>query len=390
MGFASTYPLVYYYLGYLAEQRGRPKEATEYFAQGAKMPPDYCFPFRLETVPVLEAALRSDPSDARALYYLGNLLFEIQPERAMECWGKSKELDDRFATVHRNLGWGHYRFRNDIAKAISGYEEAIACDNRDPRLLLELDALYEFGNVAPERRLAALEKNHETVLKRKESLIREIAVLVLCGKYDKAIDYLAGNFFHVREGGGEIHDIYVDAHLLKGLQCLATKQSAEALGHFRKASEYPENLSVGRPKNDRRAPQVEYYIGVALEALGDGAAARQSFQLAADQADTGEWPETQFYQALCWEKLGVKEKATAVFDRLIELGRRGVEQGEPADFFAKFGEQETRQARRASAHYTLGLGLLGKGDPEQAKQQFEQAVKLNVGHVWALQQLSQF
>ena len=41
-----------------------------------------------------------------------------------------------------------------------------------------------------------------------------------------------------------------------------------ALEHFPKAAEYPENLSVGRPKNDPRAPQVAYYTRPGPGGLG--------------------------------------------------------------------------------------------------------------------------
>ena len=41
------------------------------------------------------------------------------------------------------------------------------------------------------------------------------------------------------------------------------------------------------------------------------------------------------------------------------------------------------EARKASAHYILGLGYLGKGQNEDARIEFEKAVELNVSHIWA-------
>lgn len=57
--------------------------------------------------------------------------------------------------------------------------------------------------------------------------------------------------------------------------------------------------------------------------------------------------------------------------------------GQDADFFAKFGEQQTRQVQQASAQYTIGLGCLGTGDVNGALTAFEAASKLNLSHVWA-------
>jgi tetratricopeptide (TPR) repeat protein len=389
MPFAGTFPLVHYYLGYLYQEKGMPDKASEYYSRAARMPSDYCFPFRLETVGVLNAAIEANPSDARASYYLGNLLFDLQPEKAIACWEKSRSLDDNFAAVHRNLGWAYYRLENKVPEAIECYEKALGCKRLDPRLYLETDILYEICNVSPEKRLALLDKNHDVASSRNESFVREIMVLVLSGKYDKAIDYLANNFFHVREGGGEIHDVYVDAHLLKGLEYMKEKEFAKALAYFQKASEYPENLSVGRPKNDARAPQVAYHIGMAYEKLGDAQKATEFYKMAADQQDTSRSPETRFHQALCLKKLGREGDAAKVFDGLIESGKKSLAQEESSDFFAKFGERETKQARQASAHFIIGLGLLGKARHDEAKQEFSQAAKLNVSHLWARYQLAE-
>jgi tetratricopeptide (TPR) repeat protein len=394
MKFACTYPMVYYYLGYFYQQKGDTDEASKYYSLAEKMPSDYCFPFRLESIDVLNSAIEHNPSDARAYYYLGNLFYDLQPEVAIELWEKSRAVDDfhppsagKFAIVHRNSGIACYRTKGDIAGAITCYEKAVACDGKDPRLYVELDHLYEVGNVSPQKRLALLEGNHQTVVKRNDSFLREIMVLVLAGKYDKALDFLANNHFHVREGGGEIHEVYVDGHLLRGLQYFESKKLDEALKDFLAASEYPENLSVGRPKNDSRAPQVAYYIGTAYEVLGDTKKAAEFYQKAADQKGTSGWPETRFYRGLALHGLGQKDAANKIFEELINSARQKLSQKAEIDFFAKFGEQQTEDARKADAHYALGLGYLGKGMLDEAKTEFEEAVKLNVSHVWAKAQL---
>lgn len=385
---AATYPLVHYYLGYLFERIGDRDRAREAYGAGNRAPGDYCFPFRSETEPVLRAAIKANAQDARAWYYLGNLLYEWRPQEAMESWERARSLDDRLATVHRNLGWGEYRWRGNLANAVAHYERAVECDTHDPRLLLELDTLFEFANAAPERRLRLLETHQATAIQRNESFTRLIKLWVLADGYDQAVNALARHFFHVREGGGEIHDVFVDAHLLRGLRSLQARRHADALEDFQKASEYPENLSVGRPKNDRRAPQVAFYVGQAWAALGAREKAAQAYQVAANQTDTERWPETQFYQARAWQELGQSAQANALLDRLIERGTRDLGAGESADFFAKFGEQETRQMRTSAAHYVLGLGHLGKGNLTRARAEFEQAVKLNQSHVWSRYQLT--
>ena len=53
------------------------------------MPPDTVFPFQWELAPVLRRAMAADPLDARAPYYLGDLLFDSQPEEGLKLWEQS-------------------------------------------------------------------------------------------------------------------------------------------------------------------------------------------------------------------------------------------------------------------------------------------------------------
>jgi tetratricopeptide (TPR) repeat protein len=140
---------------------------------------------------------------------------------------------------------------------------------------------------------------------------------------------------------------------------------------------------VGRPKNDRRAPQVAYYTGTAYEASGDSERATEFYKKAASQKGTSQWPETRFYQGLSLAKLGQEDAANGVFDEMIEAGKGRLSQKIEVDLFAKFGEQQSAEAQKASAHYILGLGYLGKGRHGTARSEFEKTVELDVSHVWA-------
>ncbi len=380
---AGRYPLVYYCLGHIYQQKGDTDAARRLFSQASTMPSDYCFPFRHESVAALREAVATHPTDARAEYYLGNALYDVQPEQAIAHWERAAQLDEGFAGAHRNLGWAYYRTKEDIPNAIACYEKAIACNGDDARLFVELDQLYGLGNVDPARRLEILQKHHATVVQRNDSFVCEITAMVLTGHYDEAISNLANHHFHVREGGGEIHDVYVDAHLLRGLERLEADQPQKALEDFLAAAEYPENLSVGRPQNDPRAAQVAYYTARAYGALGNAEKARTFDEKAALQEGTRWAQESQFYRAMSMAKLDRQEEAKAIFDDLIRSGTQRIERDEEADFFAKFGEQQARQARLASAHYLLGLGYLGVGRRDEARAEFGKAAKLNVSHVWA-------
>jgi len=382
-------PLVYYYLGFLHQQKGDAKLAGEMYAQGSGMPSDYCFPFRAESAEVLRAAIAHTPTDPKANYYLGNLLYDLQPEKAIEHWERAVAIDGTFAMAHRNLGWACYRTNHDVPKAIASYERAVSYNNGDARLITELDELYELGNVGVEKRLALMETHQSVVTKRNDSYLRKIIVQVLAGRYDEAVDALATQHFHVREGGGEIRDVYVDAHLLRGISRLKAGNPEQALVDFLAAAEYPENLSVGKPKNDPRAAQFAYYTGCAYEASGDAQKAKECFEQGTQEHGGYRSPDARFYRAMCLRKLDRETEAMADFDELIKSGTERLARGEDTDFFAKFGERQSRQVQQASANYMLGLGYLGKGNVAAARAGFETAAKLNVSHVWARMQAAE-
>jgi len=311
----STHPMLYYYLGYYMEKKGEKDKALEYYKLASKMPPDYCFPFRAESIDVLNVVQKNNPVDACASYYLGNLLYDIQPQRAIKEWEKSRILDKSFSIVHRNLGLAYARVENDVSKAITSLEEAVACNREEPRFYLELDLLYEDGGISAEKRLAVLEKNHNIVLQRDYALSREITLFVQLGKYEEALNLLNSFHFHVWEGGGRIHNVYVDAYLLRGQAYFSAARYKQALKDYEAALEYPENLEVGRPSRGGRASQVYYFIGTVYEVLGDTRKAKEFYEKSV--ALKHSWSQICYFQGLAFEKLGREKEANQMFDGLI-------------------------------------------------------------------------
>jgi tetratricopeptide (TPR) repeat protein len=382
----SSNPMIYYYLGYYLHKKGEDGKAGQFCREAAQMPTDYVFPFRSESIDVLSWAEKENPQDARAPYYLGNLFFDLQPDRAIEEWEKSRKTDDTLATVHRNLGLAYARVKNNLPAAVASLEKAAACDPNDPRLYFELDQLYDLANVAPQARLDKLMKNHSVVAKRDDALSREISLLVELGHYERAISLLTFRHFHAWEGGGEIHDIYVDAYLLRGQKFLSGKKSKNALRDFQAALEYPDNLEAGKPASGGRSPEVYYFIGMAYAALGRPKEAKEAF---AQSVESVRGPsELSYYQGLSWRKLGQEARALEALDGLIRFARENLEKSGAMDYFAKFGEKESAQKREAYFHYLLGLGFLGEGRPEEAKAEFQKALGLHPYYFRAHRQLA--
>ncbi|MBZ5562208.1 MAG: DUF5107 domain-containing protein [Acidobacteriia bacterium] len=383
-------PLIYYDLGYFVAQTRQPGEASKYFRLAAQMSTDYVFPFRLEEVRMLEAAMHANPADAHAPYYLGNLLYDRQPATAIKMWEKSASMDSSFALVWRNLALAYEQAEKDTTKATAAMEKAVELDRGDARLLYELDMLYEAGNVSPQKRLALFESNPAIAAKRSDAMMQEAKVYLLVGRYDQAIQLLRTHRFHNWEGDGDIHNIYMDACLLRGEREFRTGKYQDALKDYEAAFEYPGNLEVGPPYHEIRLPQVDYLMGLAYERLGSTAKSRELFQRALvvqGQGYWGEHPEMRYYQGLAAQKLGRNTEANRFFDGLIAMGHKMLAVGSDIDYFAKFGQRRSNGFRLANAHYLIGLGNLGKGEPAKARIEFQEVLKLNANHLGATSQL---
>ncbi|HTL57950.1 MAG TPA: DUF5107 domain-containing protein [Candidatus Limnocylindrales bacterium] len=364
-------PLVYYYLAYFCDQLGEHTKAVDYRKRAARSPPDYVFPFQWELVTVLQRAIDKNPEDARAPYYLGNLLFDGQQEKAVALWERSATLDPSFAIAHRNLAVAYaHQKEPDLPRAIKELESAIACEKKYAEHFAELDALYADAGTPPEKRLAILEHNHEVVVKRDDSLSREIGMKVFAGKYDDAIRLMTGRKFSVWEGGSlEVADHWVNAHLLRGRQRLVASKCTEALADFEAAKAIPENLPTEHEVG--RDTEIDYWLGLAQETAGQKEKALTSWRTVANAQNPeprrtrgriSERDVQAYYRALAWRKLGETTKAETVMRELLEKVNPD-------------RDPHPTNKQIAFAHYISGLAHAGLGEAEQAKTEFQRALQ---------------
>ncbi len=379
--------MISYYLGYIQDMKGNRDEAEKFFKKASSQPVDYGFPFRLESVKVLELASEYNPDDAKPFYYLGNLLYDKQPQKAIENWEKAVKCDPSQAIAWRNLGWGYYQHSHDIQKSINAYERALALKKDDPVYYAELDPLYEMNNTPIDIRLKLFDGADDVVKKRDDSFVREIIVLNLAGIYEKAVEELTNSNFHFREGSSRVRDITVDAHLLYGKNFLSEKKYSQAIEQFLSLRGASEN-SGSDFNDDPRSPQINYYIGLAYEAMGQKAKARSFFEKSSKQ-EVRYTSYIKYYQGMSNLKLGKKDLAEKIFGSLIDEGDRLIKQGSVTDFFAKFGEREAENVRLSNAYQIKGLGYKGLGDTKAATENLKKAVDLSASNLWANAELGE-
>ena len=240
----------------------------------------------------------------------------------------------------------------------------------------------ESAGAPAEQRLKMFEERREIILQRDDATARMISLYLIAGKYDNAIAVLHGRRFHVWEGNeGFVHSLYTDAHLLKGRSFLRGGDAIRALEEFRLSGLYPQNLEMGEPSDGGRIAETSYWMGMAYEASGDSQNAVLSFQKSVSKERQGS--ALAYYQALSWRKLGNNSKADEMLSDLISHSMRLIEAAEETAFFEKFGQKESDSKRKSSLHTLCGLGFLGLGDIEHAKQELKTALQFNPNHLMA-------
>ncbi len=375
-------PLLYYYLGEFAERLGAPGKAAELRTQAIHQPADYVFPFQAEEAGVLRHAMAANPLDPRAPYYLGNLLFDWQPEEAIRLWLKSTELEPTSPMAWRNLAQA-FAHRDDEAsrtKAIGYLERAVSLGPPSPTRLAELDHLYQAAGVSVEKRLALFERNQAAAVQKDESLADLIGLKICVGKAEEAIGLLQGHTFSIWEGATPFNtgEAWANAHLVRGVQRLRAGEAKGALADFTAASEPPPNLRA--EERSWKKVELAYWTGCAHEALGQAGKARQAWTASAgsgksSQRHGGSRREEaaqvfeRYYRGLSLQKLGQQSEARKVFEALLTEGKEALEET------ANNGERLAR-SRRAGAHGAQGMGHAGLGEWASARQELALALDL--------------
>lgn len=384
--FNGKHPMVSYYLGYLETKNGNVQEADNYFKEASAQSEEYVFPYRLQTLKVLEAALKQNPEDGKALYYLGNIYYHRnQRDKAMVQWENALKHNPNLAVAYRNLGWAYYNHLEDGKKAIAAYEKAIELKDDQPIYYEELDELYEMSNTPIATRLKLFDGRNDIVSHRDDAFARQIAVLTLAGQADKAVDYLEGKTFSYREGSSRIRDIVIDAHLTLGVKYLQEKNYQKALDNFMLAQVPDEEASGSRAGN--RNIQVLYFIGLANKGLNNESKAKENFK-ASSELKSSPNGYVSYYSGMSNLKMGNKSEANVIFNAMIKEADKQLEQKVESDFFTKFGASEAENVRLSNAYLLKGLAYKGLDEIELAIENLKKAVQLSYSNLWAKVELN--
>lgn len=389
-------PMICYYKAYYLKETGASVQAvTECYKQGEYADSYCCFPNKLEDIGVLKDCLYMLSNASYAPYYLGSLYYDKkQYETAVHYWEISAQNKGDFPTVWRNLSLAYYNHMDRAEEARAAIEKAFVLDTSDSRVFLEMDQMYKKLGFTPEKRLNYYEKYKETALDRDDSYIEYVTLKNFTGKHQEAYELLMARNFHPWEGGeGKAPAQYILALLELAGEKIKQEQYQEAGKLLEQALVYPENLGEGKLEGSTDN-HIHYYLGTVYEAMGKKEKAREQYRLASTGSDevagmmfyNDQPADMILYQGLALHRLGKKAAGNARLYKLIDFGEQHIRDEVKIGYFAvslpdfMIYNEDFTVKNKAHCYYVIGLGRLGLGQREQAKESFEQTLLLDPAH----------
>ncbi len=380
-------PMPLYTRAFCEAKLGR--STDESLAAAAKASPDYCFPSRLEEMLLLQFAIGATPGNARAPYYLGNLLYDKRRHReAITLWEQAAALDPAFSVVWRNLGIGYFNELRDPAKALDAFEKGRAANPADARLLYEQDQLAKRTGALPKARLARLEQYPDLVAQRDDLSVEMAALYNQTAQHKRALELLQSRQFQPWEGGeGLTIAQHVRAHLALGRKALLNYDAAEAVCQFEAALQNPPRAGEAIHPLANQS-NVYYWLGMAWEARGEEERARGWWRKAA--ATTEDISEMTYYSALARRKLGEEDRCERLLRRLLAHAREMSRQPAGIDYFATslptmlLFHDDLEARKNINAAFLEAQARLGLGEKKRARPLLTRVLKLDPSHAMAM------
>ena len=276
------YPMIGYLAAYLCQTLNRKKEAGDWLHKFIGVKPDLVFPSRLEEVIALEYALKENPQDHKAKYYLGNFLYGHQRyEDGIRLWQEAVEGLADFDVIYRNLGLASWQRDKDFPRAIELFEKALSLNPQNQDLYLHLDDLYKVQGLT-DKRQQILEKINALPGVREDVHKRSMLILVELGRYREALNIMEIEKFVPLEMDQSFHNLYVRALMQRADDQMTTGRMEDAITDYLKALEFPANLGVGEPTTLAQA-HIYYHLGLAYENTGRFSEALTAWRQAASE-----------------------------------------------------------------------------------------------------------
>jgi tetratricopeptide (TPR) repeat protein len=336
-----TVPLLHYHAAYLLNLADAAFESAQELEKAAAAESDYCFPFRLEDLIVLEWAVNISPQDARSPYYLGNLLYSYRRhDEAIGRWEQSVQLDPNNPVAWRNLGIAYFNVKHNESVARDAYKKAFMLAPGDARLCYERDQLAKRLGDRLSSRIDELERFRHLVDMRDDLSLELCSLYNQTNRPTKAREILDKRVFQPWEGGeGQALRQHVVSCLKLGKKFLKLGEPSVALTWFDSALAAPDNIGEASHPLANRS-EIYYWIGVAYEASGKRLEAEKNWSAAASftgdfqQMEVKAYSEHTYYQALSLKKLDRENEAKTLLNDMLVYSKDLAKSEAKIDYFA--------------------------------------------------------
>ncbi len=239
-----AYPVAYYWLAYL--YRDSSKEKSDLWLRKAtEMSPYLVFPYRQETIPVLEWAIASDQS-WKSKYYLGLIYWHIL--RTTDAAALFEQCGDNpdFAPFYIARGSLFQNIPSNYCYPCSDFSEAVKLDPGEWRTWHYLTNFLQASG-SFQLQLENSRKAFERFPANPVIGTDYAKALLNSGRYRECISILGKVNILPQEGAHEGHDIFELANLSIAVDLLEKGRYSEALRFVNISRNWPENLGAGKP-----------------------------------------------------------------------------------------------------------------------------------------------
>jgi tetratricopeptide (TPR) repeat protein len=261
--FVSDHPTSCYWLSYLFRKED-PEKSREYLDKAQSLSPWLVFPFREESISVFQWAVKTDPKDWKASYYLALILWSKgRVQEARPCFDACEEPD--FAPFY--LARGHFYRGIDLEQTQNDFEQAIKVD---PEKWKAWHTLIDFFSSQDEPK-KALEKALAADILFPDEDVLKVDLARAHIKLDQnrvAVRIFENLEILPSEGASDVHRLFVRCHVNLGLENMQERKYEQALQHLEMAKTFPERLGSGRPYEPDQRMQ-DYLIAHCCMRLGE-------------------------------------------------------------------------------------------------------------------------
>jgi tetratricopeptide (TPR) repeat protein len=278
-------------------------------------PLDLVFPYRPETIPVLQWVTEQNPDWSWRYLLALNLWACDRPEEAAAILESLDAIDYGPALVARGLlleAVRHLDPTPDLRRAVA----------RDPAdRLLRVTLVRKLQERSDwQGALVVADSGRQRFPTDFNLDLLAVNSLVHLGRGSEAATLLDRTHVLPSENARDSHRLYVQAHTIAALDAIDARRLATARRHLEAALEWPEHLGQGKPYHAEER-LTRYLLGVTAAREGDTTAARRQWEAAAN-ATGATTPALVLVSALARARLGRGPAPVAPTTTSDDLDRR--------------------------------------------------------------------